>query len=86
MIRKLLFVISALILIARTLQLSAQDKAEKIDEFIQKMVEYDSFTGSALVVDNGDVIFKKVIPSPTVNGISKTQRIQNYNSIGRQSA
>jgi len=59
MIRKLLTTVSVLILFAGTLQISAQDKAEKIDEFIQKMVDYNGFTGSALVVKDGDVIFKK---------------------------
>ena len=59
MIRKLLFIISALALIAGTVEISAQDRVEKIDDLIQKMVDYNSFTGSALVVDDGDVIFKK---------------------------
>lgn len=59
MLRKLFAIISALVLIAGAIELSAQDKAELIDEVIQKMVDYNSFTGSALVVDDGKVIFEK---------------------------
>ena len=59
MLRKLFFIISATILIIGSGQLSAQHKAEKIDEFIQKMVEYNSFTGSALIADDREVLLEK---------------------------
>lgn len=37
----------------------AQDKAEQIDELLSKYNQYDLFNGSALVAENGKVIFKK---------------------------
>lgn len=37
----------------------AQDKAVKIDQMISLYHKYDQFNGSALVVDNGKVIYKK---------------------------
>ena len=37
----------------------AQDKAVKIDQMISLYHTYDQFNGSALVVDNGKVIYKK---------------------------
>src|ERR1043166_10311021 len=37
----------------------AQDKAVKIDQMITLYHKYDQFNGSALVVDNGQVIYKK---------------------------
>lgn len=57
--RKVFFIISAIVLMIGVVELTAQDKAGKIDEFIQKTVEYNSFTGSALVADNQEVIFQK---------------------------
>lgn len=57
--RKIFFIISAIVLLIGIVELNAQDKAQKIDEFIQKMVEYDSFTGSALVADSREIIFQK---------------------------
>jgi len=57
--RKIFFIISTIVLIIGIVELNAQDKAQKIDEFIQKTVEYNSFTGSALVADNQEVIFQK---------------------------
>ncbi|MBZ0178640.1 MAG: serine hydrolase [Melioribacteraceae bacterium] len=57
--RKIFFIISAFVLLIGIVELNAQDKAQKIDEFIQKMVEYNSFTGTALAADNREVIFKK---------------------------
>ena len=59
MIRKILFIASAVILFTGALQLNAQDRAEKIDEFIQRVVDYNSFSGSVLIADNREVIFKK---------------------------
>lgn len=57
--RKIFFIISAIVLMIGVIELTAQEKAEKIDEFIQKMVEYNSFTGSALAADNREIIFQK---------------------------
>lgn len=57
--RKIFFIISAIVLLIGIVELNAQDKAQKIDEFIQKMVEYNSFTGTALAADNREIIFKK---------------------------
>lgn len=57
--RKIFFIISAIVLIIGIVELNAQEKAGTIDEFIQKTVEYNSFTGSALVADNQEVIFQK---------------------------
>lgn len=42
-----------------TLTIFAQDKAKKIDELLSKYNEYGQFNGSALVAENGKVIFKK---------------------------
>jgi CubicO group peptidase (beta-lactamase class C family) len=38
---------------------SAQDKSAKIDQLISTYAKYNQFNGSALVADNGQVIFKK---------------------------
>lgn len=59
MIRKILFIASAVILFTGALQLNAQDRAGKTDEFIQRVVDYNSFSGSVLIADNREVIFKK---------------------------
>jgi CubicO group peptidase (beta-lactamase class C family) len=52
-----------LILIASLLCISkisfSQDKAEKIDDLLKRYNEYGLFNGSALVTENGKVIFKK---------------------------
>lgn len=37
----------------------AQDKAKQIDDLISKFNEYGQFNGSALVAENGKIIFKK---------------------------
>jgi len=37
----------------------AQDKSKQIDELLSKYNQYDQFNGSALVAENGKVIFKK---------------------------
>ena len=37
----------------------SQSKPEKIDELLNRYLEYRLFNGSALVADNGEVIFKK---------------------------
>ncbi len=42
-----------------TLTTIAQDKAKKIDQLLSKYTEYGQFNGSALVSENGKVIFKK---------------------------
>jgi CubicO group peptidase (beta-lactamase class C family) len=57
--RKIFFIISAIVLLIGIVELNAQDKAQKIDEFIEKLVDYNSFTGTALAADNREVIFKK---------------------------
>lgn len=59
MLRKFLFVISALVLSVGAVTLSASDKPEKIDGFIQKMADYNSFSGSVLAADEREVLFKK---------------------------
>lgn len=42
-----------------TLTLFAQDKAQQIEQLLSKYNEYGQFNGSALVAENGKVIFKK---------------------------
>jgi CubicO group peptidase (beta-lactamase class C family) len=42
-----------------TFHVAAQDKAKKIDQLLSKYNEYGQFNGSALVSENGKVIFKK---------------------------
>ncbi|WP_343615556.1 serine hydrolase [Flavobacterium sp.] len=42
-----------------TFTVSAQDKAQKIEQLLSKYNEYGQFNGSALVAENGKVIFKK---------------------------
>ncbi|TPG38887.1 serine hydrolase [Flavobacterium pectinovorum] len=42
-----------------TINLSAQDKAKQIDQLLTKYNEYGQFNGSALVSENGKIIFKK---------------------------
>ena len=37
----------------------AQDKAKQIDQLLSKYNEYGQFNGSALISENGKVIFKK---------------------------
>ena len=37
----------------------AQDKARKIDELISRYQQYGQFNGSALVADNGKLIYQK---------------------------
>ncbi len=54
MLRKMILALFILLI-----NLSAQDRVEKIDDFIQKMVDYNAFTGSALATGNREVIFKK---------------------------
>ena len=39
-------------------QSSAQTKIEKINELVSKYVEYGKFSGSALVAEKGEVIYK----------------------------
>ncbi|KAF2509908.1 serine hydrolase domain-containing protein [Flavobacterium foetidum] len=39
--------------------ISAQDKAQQIEQLLSKYNEYGQFNGSALVAENGKVIFKK---------------------------
>ncbi len=41
------------------LSISAQDKAQQIEQLLGKYNEYGQFNGSALVAENGKVIFKK---------------------------
>ena len=42
-----------------TFHVAAQDKAKKIDQFLSRYNEYGQFNGSALVAENGKVIFRK---------------------------
>ncbi|MBF4517447.1 serine hydrolase [Flavobacterium sp. ANB] len=42
-----------------TFTIFAQDKAKKIDALLSKYTEYGQFNGSALVAENGKIIFKK---------------------------
>ena len=42
-----------------TLSIFAQDKAQQIEQLLSKYNEYGQFNGSALVAENGKVIFKK---------------------------
>lgn len=42
-----------------TLSISAQEKAKQIEQLLNKYNEYGQFNGSALVAENGKVIFKK---------------------------
>lgn len=42
-----------------TISIFAQDKAKQIEELLNKYNEYGQFNGSALVAENGKVIFKK---------------------------
>lgn len=42
-----------------TLTIFAQDKAKQIEQLLSKYNEYGQFNGSALVAENGKVIFKK---------------------------
>ncbi|CAM3754894.1 serine hydrolase [Flavobacterium chungbukense] len=42
-----------------TLSISAQEKAKQIEQLLNKYNEYGQFNGSALVSENGKVIFKK---------------------------
>lgn len=42
-----------------SLNLLAQEKNQKIDELLSKYAEYGQFNGTALVSENGKVIFKK---------------------------
>ena len=51
-----LFLISALII-----SVNAQDKSQKIDELVNKYHEYGQFSGSVLVSEGGNVIYKKGI-------------------------
>ena len=48
-----------LILQLFTLNISAQDKARQIEDVLTKYNEYGQFNGTALVAENGKVIFKK---------------------------
>ncbi|MBF4493840.1 serine hydrolase [Flavobacterium sp. MR2016-29] len=47
------------ILVLFTLNITAQDKAKQIEQLLSKYTEYGQFNGSALVAENGKVIFKK---------------------------
>lgn len=49
-----LFLFSALII-----NINAQDKSQKIDEYLTKCYEYGLFNGSALVSEHGKVVLKK---------------------------
>ncbi len=51
-----LFLISALII-----SVNAQDKSQKIDELVNKYHEYGQFSGTVLVSEGGNVIYKKGI-------------------------
>src|SRR5882724_7849807 len=56
--RLLLLVVSVIIFYAPAL---AQDKARQIDELVSLYHKYEQFNGSALVAENGKIIYKKGI-------------------------
>lgn len=56
--RKVFFIAATAIILFSSIVLP-QSKIEKIDELISKYSEYRYFNGSALVAENGKVIFKK---------------------------
>ena len=47
----------------------AQDRAKQIEQLLSKYNEYGQFNGSALVAENGKVIFKKDLALRIWNGI-----------------
>ena len=57
-IKKVFLSIVALIILLTPISIS-QTKTEKIDKLINRYLEYRLFNGSALVAENGEVIFKK---------------------------
>lgn len=57
--KKTIIVFVITVLFAFTSSLHSQSDAEKIDDLISHYNEYNLFNGSALVVKNGNVIFKK---------------------------
>ena len=52
-------VLFGLVMIAFTSMASAQDKAKQIDELMRRYVDNGQFNGTALVTDNGKLVFKK---------------------------
>ncbi|MBA3353358.1 MAG: serine hydrolase, partial [Blastocatellia bacterium] len=50
-----------LVMFAFAATLAAQDKAAQIDALLKKYNEFGQFNGSALVAENGRVIYKKGI-------------------------
>lgn len=60
-----------------TLSTFAQEKAKQIEQLLNKYNEYGQFNGSALVAENGKVIFKKDLVRQIWNGIFQINPIQN---------
>ena len=54
-----LVVLSVILLFFALNITSAQDKAKQIDQLLTTYNQYGQFNGSALVAENGKVIFKK---------------------------
>lgn len=53
--------IFSLLLLFLIINVQAQYKSQKIEELVNKYHEYNQFTGSVLVAENGNVIYKKGI-------------------------
>jgi len=56
---RVVLIFTVLCLFAVATPVFAQDRAEKIDEFVNLYYNYGQFNGSVLVAENGKVIFKK---------------------------
>jgi CubicO group peptidase (beta-lactamase class C family) len=52
-------IVLCLVLQFTAVSIFAQDKARQIDDLLSKYNEYGQFNGSALVAENGKIIFKK---------------------------
>ena len=57
--KKYFNVLALFLFIALIFNANAQDKSQKIDEYLNKCYEYGVFNGSALVSEHGSVILKK---------------------------
>jgi CubicO group peptidase (beta-lactamase class C family) len=57
--KKSIKLIAVCFLVLSAFNVSAQDKAKQIEQLLNKYNEYGQFNGSALVSENGKIIFKK---------------------------
>jgi CubicO group peptidase (beta-lactamase class C family) len=57
--KKSIKLIAVCFLVLSAINVSAQDKAKQIEQLLNKYNEYGQFNGSALVSENGKIIFKK---------------------------